>query len=129
MAKIEIDNLLLILQQMKFDGHNTVNICELESDDDVPASLHLNCDDGMFSEDYDDLYDINDSDNIEFDPSEYSTYVPNELEIICCALDISHQYLKQLLNSTSLSADERSETSKMLKEHESLFNIFLKIVN
>lgn len=129
MAKIKIDDLLLVLQQMKFDGYDTVNILEFEAENDVPASISLSCEDGMYDVDYEYIFDADDPDNVGLNISEYSTYIPNELEVICCALDISHQYFKQHLNDSSLSADERSETSKMLKTHEALFNVFLQIVN
>lgn len=130
MVKVKINDLLLILQQMKFDGYDTVNISELDADDDVPATINLCCEDEIHCEDYEYLYNI-DSDDIKsnINLSKYSTYTPNELDIICCALDVSHQYFKQRLNDVSLSADERSEFSSTFKEHEALFNIFLKVVN
>ena len=131
MATIKIDDLLLVLQQMKFDGYDEVEITSFDEEDDIPASISLSgindsveCD---YDEcDYDDLFDVSETE-VQFHPEEYSTYIPHELYLITKSLDLAHQYFKADLEKSDLSAEERSESAQAFKTYEKLFNIYKKI--
>ena len=126
MATIKINNLLLVLQQMKFDGYDEVEITSFDEEDDIPASISLSGINDSVECDYEDLFDISDTE-VHFHPEEYSTYIPNELYLITKALDLAYQYFKVDLEQNDLSAEERSESAQTFKTYEKLFNIYKKI--
>ena len=126
MATIKIDDLLLVLQQMKFDGFDEVEITSLDEDDDIPASISLSGINDFAGCDYEDLFDISETE-FQFHPEKYSTYIPNELYLITKALDLAYQYFKVDLDQNDLSAEERSESAQAFKTYEKLFNIYKKI--
>ena len=126
MATIKIDDLLLVLQQMKFDGYDEVEITSFDEEDDIPASISLSGINDSVECDYDDLFDVSETE-VQFHPEEYSTYIPHELYLITKSLDLAHQYFKDDLEKSDLSAEERSESAQAFKTNEKLFNIYKKI--
>lgn len=126
MATIKIDDLLLVLQQMKFDGYDEVEITSFDEEDDIPASISLSGINDSVECDYDDLFDVSETE-VQFHPEEYSTYIPHELYLITKSLDLAHQYFKDDLEKSDLSAEERSESAQAFKTYEKLFNIYKKI--
>lgn len=126
MATIKIDELLLVLQQMKFDGYDEVEITSFDEEDDIPASISLSGINDSVECDYDDLFDVSETE-VQFHPEEYSTYIPHELYLITKSLDLAHQYFKDDLEKSDLSAEERSESAQAFKTYEKLFNIYKKI--
>ena len=126
MATIKIDDLLLVLQQMKFDGYDEVEITSFDEEDDIPASISLSGINDSVECDYDDLFDVSETE-VQFHPEEYSTYIPHELYLITKSLDLAHQYFKDDLEKSDLSAEERSESAQAFKPYAKLFNIYKKI--
>ncbi len=129
MATYKTTDLMNLFSELLIDGHFTVNISEIEADDEYPASLHFEvpCEDSYACDSIDSLPD---GSKVTLDTGKDCVAAFTPVEISCLHHSVSNalEYYKECEKSPSYSRDEKSKIKSASVEARNMQAKLVKIL-